>query len=1168
MFNKITQNVGILKKINNAVEADISLALSGAGIGEKSLSVFCMKKPVAIVVSDILSMQEYKDNLECLGLRVLEINADLTAPIFSEFKDQSLKIKLINNLFEFIFGNCDVLLISAESLLFKFPKKLDIKNILKFKKNNNYNFSEISQKLAINGYKRCEKIEKIGDFSIRGDILDIFLPNYENPIRLDFFGDELEDIYFFDIQDMQKLNMLDEINLYPIVLYSLSKDEKDDIITNLKNAVNLSSANGDAVIKSNLVAHEIITSLNENLILDDTDFLRPFISGAYSIIDIIKDIAKIVVDEPKKIYDDLTNYSKSLYADVYDYIQTGELLNEHTNYIFDVDTALNFTPDLIFSNVGQSIYKEVLKENVRTIGSRKYTFDYKALVSDLFIYERSKYKVILFAGSLESKQSISEYLGSYNIFVVDEMNFATNKFQVFVSEEKFNSSCSFLDAGIIIVGTDDLIKKSKKDVKNISSKNKKRKVFYLPKVGDYVVHETHGIGKCVALEKLNFNGNEKDYFIIEYQGGDKLYLPSEQADLISAFMGGEASPKLNKIGGEQFAKVKQRVKESVSKLAINLVELYAKREKSKGFIYSGDNYLYDEFENAFPYNETEDQLNAIADIKKDMESTRIMDRLICGDVGYGKTEVALRAIYKAVLDGKQVAFLCPTTILSEQHYKTAKDRFKDFMVNVQVLNRFRTKSQQEQIIKDVKDGKIDLIIGTHRLLSSDIAFKDLGLLVLDEEQRFGVADKEKIKEMKENVDVLTLSATPIPRTLNMALTGVRDISIIETPPKERIAVKTYVQEESDTLIQNACKKELARGGQVLYVFNRVEHIYEHAERLRALLPTARIGVAHGQMPEKMLEDTIYKLYNGEFDILVATTLIESGIDLPLANTLIVIDADRLGLSELYQLRGRIGRSDRASYAYFTYNPSKILTNDAYKRLDAILEFTELGSGFKIAMRDLEIRGAGDILGKEQHGHLEKVGYDMYCKLLDQAVKELKGEKVKETKPIKIDIFASANLPEDYVKTEEERINLYSSISTIKSDGEYEDILNKLIQTYGEPPKEAVRLLKIAYIKNLGASLGIKRVLIDAKSCNLYIYKIPEILPKGLNFALSESKEGVLKFEDVPIISLELGLESIDHKINFVLNFLNMAIKIENWLQNLITMCYTLEVKLCFLPKLA
>ncbi len=1159
MFNNILKNVGALKRIKEATSSGLVLNVQGATTGEKALSIFASKAPCAVVVSGILQMQELKENLECLGLKVLQLSADLTPPIFTPIKDQSLKIDMLTNLYKFLLGEADVLLISEEVLFYKFPKKISKEDGISMRVNSEYNFLELTQKLINYGYKKCQKPEKIGDFSIKGDILDIFLPNFDNLIRLDFFGDMLEKISLFDSEEMQKIEEYENINIFPCVLYNLDEEEKLDVLKNLKNELKFLSSNGEAVIKSNLIVSQVEEGLNEKLFASDIEYLRPFIENYCSVIDIVKQHAIVVVDEPKKMSDSLKEIAKELYADVYDYIETGELLPLHAKYIFDEDQVLRFDANLIFSSVDQKVLNYNVKETIRTIGSRKYTFDYKALINDLFIYERSKYKVVLFAGSVDSKNSVSEYLVNHGIFVTEDINMLSNKFQVCVLEQKFYKSCSFLDSGLIVIGTDDLIKKTRADVKNITGKNKKRKVFYLPKVGDFVVHETHGIGKCIALEKLNFNGTEKDYFIIEYLGGDKLYLPSEQADLISAYMGADAPTKLNKIGGEQFAKIKQKVKESVSKLAINLVEIYAKREKSKGHVYSDGGALYEEFENAFLYTETEDQLSAIADIKKDMESPKIMDRLICGDVGYGKTEVALRAIYRAVLDGKQVALLCPTTILSQQHYKTAIERFKDFMVRVQVLNRFKTKAQQEQILKDLKDGKIDLIIGTHRLLSGDVNFKNLGMLVLDEEQRFGVADKEKIKLLKENVDVLTLSATPIPRTLNMALTGVRDISIIETPPKERIAVKTYVQEESDTLILNACKKELARGGQVLFVYNRVESIMEQASRVRALLPEARVGVAHGQMPEKMLEDTILKLYNGEYDIMVATTLIESGIDLPLANTLIVIDADRLGLSELYQLRGRIGRSDKVAYAYFTYNPAKLLTADAYKRLDAILEFTELGSGFKIAMRDLEIRGAGDILGKEQHGHLEKVGYDMYCKLLESAVKELKGEKVKETKPIKIDIFASANLPKNYIEKEEDRIKLYSEISTIARDDQREEMLNKLAESFKSPPIEAQRLLKIAQIKNLASEQEVKRVLIDANKCCLYLYKMPEILTKGLNFALSKSNCGALKFEDVPIINFEMGMCSIDEKIDFVLNFLNMAIKIENWLQFLIYYCIILPL---------
>lgn len=1135
IFDNIVKNVGVLKKIKESAKTDFVLGLGGAGIGEKILSVYSTREKCVVIANDVISMAEYKEGLESLGLRVGEVYVDLSSPVYSVVKDDSLKIKLIKNVYDFLLGKIDVLILSLESLLYKFPKKIDEKNAIKLIKNEEYSFKEITEKLIKNGYKKCQIIEKMGDFSVKGDILDIFLPNFENPVRLDFFDVALEKIYTFDISDMQKIENLESVDIYPVNLYSFDENEKEQIIQNLKNSLLSLSINGDALIKANLIVNEIIEGLKENIISCDIPYLRPFFEKEYSILDMLGE-TKIFVDEPKRIFDELNEISKSLLSDIYDYIQSGKLLDNHSNFYLSPIKALNFKANFVFSMLEQNIFKTNIYETFRTIGTRNYVFDYKALINDLFIYEKSKYKIVLFAGSDDSKNSVSEFLIKYNIYPSDEINFGTNKFQVVVSNKKFNKSCSFLHAGVILIGTDDLIKKTKKDVKNISTKSKKRKVFYLPKVGDFIVHETHGIGKCVALEKLNLNGNEKDYFIIEYMGGDKLYLPSEQADLISAYMGGDANPRLNKIGGEQFAKIKQKVKESVGKLAINLLEIYSKREKSKGFVYSKDNYLFDEFENAFAYDETEDQLNAILDIKNDMESTRIMDRLICGDVGYGKTEVALRAIYKAILDGKQVAFLCPTTILSQQHYQTAKERFNGFMVNVQVLNRFKTKSQQDEILKELKDGRVDLIIGTHRLLSSDVVFKDLGLLVLDEEQRFGVADKEKIKKLKENVDVLTLSATPIPRTLNMALTGIRDISIIETPPKERIAVKTYVQEESDTLILNACKKELARGGQVLYVFNRVEHIYEQAERLKELLPNARVGVAHGQMPEKLLEQTIMSLYNKEYDILVATTLIESGIDLPLANTLIVIDADRLGLSELYQLRGRIGRSDRTAYAYFTYNPSKVLTSDAYKRLDAILEFTELGSGFKIAMRDLEIRGAGDILGKEQHGHLEKVGYDLYCKLLNDAVKELKGEKVKESKPIKIDIQVSANLSNNYVESEEERIKLYSKISEISTDSEFNELYQNIKETYGELPKEAERLLKIAYIKNLAILNGVKRILLNANVCNIYLYKTSEIMTDNLNLALANRKNGVLKFEDVPIISFDLKMANIDSKIDYLLQF--------------------------------
>lgn len=1143
-LNNVLSKVPIVNKMSEALKTNLTFCVLGASVGEKILSLYSLAKynKIIFVAKDAIELLEIKDGLNSLKVPNEQLTPDITAPTFSQVNDQTAQCELVQSLYSFAFGDANILLATPESLLFKFYQKLDKNNYINLKTNQKINLQEITNKLILNGYKKCKTIEKFGDFSVKGDILDILINGQENAIRIDFFDDEIENIYLFNLSEMQKIDNLKEVSICPNNLYHFSPEQTNAMLTALKNSVLNCTVTGDALLKIHTTVGQVTNGVTDGIVSNCTNFLLPFAGEAFSLFDILPN-AKIVMSEPKKILDDMQDIKKSVDASIYDFVQSGSLLPKHADAYFTCEQAFAFKPNIVFANSEPSMFKVDVTDYIRTIGTRNYVFDYKGLVRDLAIYEGSKYKVIMFAGSEQSKNSLGEFLAKNNIFYSEELKLASNKFQVVLLNDYFSKSCSFLDAGMVIIGTDDLVKRSKTAVKNIS-KNKKRNVFYLPKVGEYVVHNTHGIGKCVALSKLNFNGTEKDYFVIEYSGGDKLYLPSEQADLISAYMGADTEPKLHKIGGEQFSKIKEKVKQSVSKLAINLLEVYAQREKSKGFVYSSDNYLYSEFENAFPYDETEDQISAINDIKADMQSTKVMDRLICGDVGYGKTEVALRAIYKAILDGKQVAFLCPTTILSQQHYQTAIERFKNFMVRVQVLNRFKTKQQQEQIIKDVKEGKVDLVIGTHRLLSGDVSFKNLGLLVLDEEQRFGVGDKEKIKAIKQNVDVLTLSATPIPRTLNMALTGIRDISIIETPPKERIAVKTYVAEESDTLILDACKKEIARGGQVLYVYNRVEHIYEQAERLKQLLPNARIGVAHGQMPEKLLEDTILNLYNQQYDILVATTLIESGIDLPLANTLIVIDADRLGLSELYQLRGRIGRSNRVAYAYFTYNPSKMLTPDAYKRLDAILEYTELGSGFKIAMRDLEIRGAGNILGKEQHGHLEKVGYDMYCKLLNETIKELKGEKIKQVQPIKMDIAVSASLPEHYVPSENERINMYSKISTIGTSEEYDKIATELQSTYGVLPKEVEALLKIAFLKNLCLGMSVKRVLVSATACKVFFYKTDTIIPKQVANELAKHKNGALSFDGDAVIAFDMGFASTTQKLDFLLNFFKSATIIE------------------------
>lgn len=1144
-YNKILSHIKFINNFKeNAKVAKVSI--QGANVGEKAILTSTML-PCIFVSADFVSMSEIKAELEALGKRVDMLSLGLSAPIYNNAEISESVSHLYKCVYDLQTNNLDCLFVSPEVLLKKLPSKDILLKPITVKVGEEVILGQFIKNLVKNGYKRQEIVAKKGEFAVRGDIVDIFALNYEEPLRIEFWGDTVEKIAFFDVSEMNTTGQIENCIVYPQKLFDVDETTKNHICDELKASLKASKIQGDGLIKQTLTTNEIIEKIKSDTANLENEYFMPFYGMDNNIINIFDNFTA-VIDEPKRVYDELEKLHLSISSEIFDFVSSGYLLDSHNDTYLTPKDGINTknTNYFVFDNFKSQILPADKFLQLRSIGARKYTFDYKALVSDINVYTKSKYNVVLFAGTENSRKTIGEFLNKNGITPQDEIFFESAKAQVCVSEKELLLSASFLESNIIFIGTDDLVKKSTASLfKTSAAKTKARNVFYLPKVGDYVVHQVHGIGKCVALSKLNLNGSEKDYFVIEYAGGDKLYLPSEQANLISALLGAGENPKLNKIGGQEFAKIKEKAKKSVQELAVNLVEIYHKRENSKGYVCEEDGPIYDEFEKAFRYEETPDQLTALADIKKDMMSDKIMDRLICGDVGYGKTEVAIRAMFRAVLNGRQVAFLCPTTILSEQHYQTLKNRFKDFMVNVAVVNRFRTKSQIQQILKDLKDGKIDILIGTHRLLSDDVKFNKLGLLVLDEEQRFGVADKEKIKEIKSTVDVLTLSATPIPRTLNMALTGIRDISIIATPPKQRLPITTYVAEESESLIESACKRELSRGGQVLYVVNRIEKIDKHLSRLRALLPNARIGIAHGQMPEKLLEDTILKLYNKEYDILIATTLIESGIDLPQANTMIIIDADCLGLAQLYQLRGRIGRSNVLAYAYFTYNPAKTLTEDAYSRLQAIMEFTELGSGFKIAMRDLEIRGAGNVLGKQQHGHMEKIGYELYCKLLDEEVKKLKGKKVFEAKPIKLDIVASANISADYVPQEDERIKLYSKISEISSRQEYDTCKNDMKEAFGQMPVETERLLKIAYLKNLASFVDIKMVVINQNVCKMTSYKCEKIINEKLSEEMSKYPFVSLKFENDPVLIFDINNQSIDSKIDFVIKFLEETNEIKS-----------------------
>ena len=748
--------------------------------------------------------------------------------------------------------------------------------------------------------------------------------------------------------------------------------------------------------------------------------------------------------------------------------------------------------------------RSVYSLQVKTVNP--YNSSFELLTRDLKKLKRTGYRVILVSGSRTRAKRLAEDLRDYDLssFYSEEMERQVNPGEIMVTCGYIAEGYEYPMLKFTVISESDIFGKKKKKKKRKTYEGKKIQEFAELKPGDYVVHENHGLGIYQGIEKVEVDAVTRDYMKISYADGGILYIPATQMDLIQKYAGADAKPpKLNKLGTPQWKKTKGQVKKAVQLIAKDLVKLYATRQQTEGYVYGPDTVWQREFEEMFPFEETEDQLRAIEDTKKDMESTKIMDRLICGDVGYGKTEIAIRAAFKAVQEGKQVVYLVPTTILAQQHYNTFIQRFKDFPVRVDLMSRFRTQAQQKKTVEDLKKGLVDIVIGTHRVLSKDVGYKDLGLLIIDEEQRFGVTHKEKIKKLRENIDVLTLTATPIPRTLHMSLIGIRDMSVLEEAPMDRMPIQTYVMEYNDEMVREAMERELARGGQVYYVYNRVENIADVALHVQKLVPDARVSYAHGQMNEHQLEDIMYDFINGDIDVLVSTTIIETGLDIANANTMIIQDADRFGLSQLYQLRGRVGRSNRMAYAFLLYQRDKMLKEVAEKRLAAIREFTDLGSGFKIAMRDLEIRGAGNLLGESQSGHMAAVGYDLYCKMLNEAVSQLKGEKEEADYATTIDLDIDAFIPESYIKNEYQKLDIYKRIATIETEEEMDDMTEELIDRFGDLPKKVQQLLHIAALKSLAHSAYITAIEQKGKDYKFILYekanldpaKIPALLKK-------------------------------------------------------------------------
>ncbi len=983
-------------------------------------------------------------------------------------------------------GDYRFIVTSVEAIAHKLVSEKDFrKHILRFKTGSRLDLDRFSSELVSMGYERVSTVEGRGQFAIRGGIVDIFSVNSEHAVRIELFDDEIDSIRRFDTLSQRSVENLDGMEVLPAREVIYSEDRRAGILERIKADLRAQLekiGKKDKEYRNTLVARleRDMERLKTDYYFPGMDRLIPYIlHPASSLMNYLPEDMLVFADEPARMEQRVENILLEHEEQCKNLMEKGYLLPGSFEMYFDYKSLEEKFRDkdtlyLTTMQTGTSFGKHNYSIAAKSMSS--YQGHTELLCDDLKHWKGKGSKVVILSGTKGRGERLSETLGQEGIEAVymGTHDVDIQPGQIVITKGSLNKGFEYPSIGLVVVSDREAFGQDRRQKRTARGKNKdKIKAFTDLSVGDYVVHQAHGIGQYVGIQQLSVDGVKRDYLKISYVGGDNLYIPTNQLDLLQKYIGSEGKlPKLSKLGGSDWSKAKAKVKESLKELAEELIKLYAQRQALKGHTYSPDTIWQKQFEEAFPYEETEDQLKCIDEIKLDMESGRVMDRLLCGDVGYGKTEVAIRAIFKAVMDGKQVAYLVPTTILAQQHYNNFKERMKEFPVKVEVISRFKSPAEQKRILKDVKNGMVDVLIGTHRLLQKDIQFKDMGLLVVDEEQRFGVSHKEKLKKFRPDIDVLTLTATPIPRTLHMSLVGIRDISVIEDPPEERYPVQTYVMEHNPDVIRDAVVREMSRKGQVFYLYNRVRSIHLKASELQALIPDARVGIAHGQMDEKELEDIMQRFIEGEYDVLVCTTIIESGLDMPNVNTIVVEDADRMGLAQLYQLRGRVGRSNRVAYAYVTYKRDKVLSEVAEKRLSAIKEFTEFGSGFKIAMRDLEIRGAGNLLGPEQHGQMETVGYEMYCKLLDEAVRELKGEAARpEESEISIDVNVSAYIDDDYIGAEMQKIEMYKKIASIQDEQDVLDVQDELVDRFGDIPKPVKNLIQIAHLKILARDSG-------------------------------------------------------------------------------------------------
>ncbi|RKQ33031.1 transcription-repair coupling factor [Oceanobacillus halophilus] len=1093
----------IINGITSGMNEQLVAGLSGSA---RSMLVSVVNesitKPVLLVTHQLVHAQQLHDDLvDFVGeenVHLYPVNELIASEIaFSSPELRSQRIEALTSWSQ----NKSGILIAPVAALKRIlpPPSYWSRYQLKFTLGEEIDIDKYLASLVDMGYERASMVSTPGEFSKRGGIIDIYPITEENPVRVELFDEEIDSIRYFDAETQRSLEKRNEIIVGPASELLLTDEDIHSSAERLETALAESLKKmKKSETKENLI--EVIEAdIGRLKNLERFQEMYKYIGFLYekpaSLLDYLTQDGLVVLDEMSRIQE-TANSLDTEEAEWYSSLLEAGKMVRNSRFSYDWQTVLdNMTQQRMYMSVFLRHIPNTNPQNIINLSSRamqEFHGQMHLFKNELIRWKKGDFSVVILAPNEKRAEKIHSILMDYDVeaAISKQLTLPVNKPTIAIGN--INSGIELPMHKLVIITENELFKKRMKRARKQQkiSNAERIKSYQELKVGDYVVHANHGVGKYLGIETLKLNDLHKDFMLIRYSGDDKLYVPIDQIDLVQKYVAAEGKePKLYKLGGTEWTKVKRKVQSSVEDIADDLIKLYAEREARKGYAFSKDTEMQREFEASFPYQETEDQLRCIEEIKADMEKEQPMDRLLCGDVGYGKTEVAIRAAFKAVMDGKQVALLVPTTILAQQHYETIRERFQDYPINIGLLSRFRTKKQQTETINGINKGTMDVVIGTHRVLSKDIQFRDLGLLIVDEEQRFGVKHKEKIKQMKSNVDVLTLTATPIPRTLHMSMLGVRDLSVIETPPENRFPIQTYVMEYNPILVREAIEREMARGGQIFFLYNRVENIDKVARDVGMLVPEARVAVAHGRMTETELENVIVSFLEGEFDVLVSTTIIETGVDIPNVNTLIVSNADHMGLSQLYQLRGRVGRSNRVAYAYFTYQKDKVLTEVAEKRLQAIKEFTELGSGFKIAMRDLSIRGAGNLLGSQQHGFIDSVGFDMYSQMLKEAIDARKeGKEIEGIAPFEpeLTLKLDAYIPDDYIKDEKQKIEVYKHFRSLETAQQVSDLKDELIDRFSDYPVEVGNLFIVSTLKMYAKKERVESIVEKNKKITLLV----------------------------------------------------------------------------------